>query len=118
MVATMTAPTPQHVHPARVIRWKDGDTVVLAVDLDYNIKGDPLVHRLLWINTPEKKLGAAATARVNALAPAGSRVIIRSFKVEGDEDSFGRWLAEVFVGDVSLNQLLLAEGLAVPFMTA
>lgn len=111
----MTAPTPQHVHPATILRWKDGDTVVLHVDLDYYMTGT-LTHRLLWINTPERKLGAAATARARELAPTGAKVIVRSYKVEGDEDSFGRWLAEIFVGDVNINQLLLAEGLAVPFM--
>jgi micrococcal nuclease len=111
----MTAPIPQHVHPATIVRWKDGDTVVIMVDQDYENFAKK-VHRLLWINTPERALGKAATARVNALAPPGTKVVVRSYKTEGDPDSFGRYLAEVFVGDTNLNQLLLAEGLAVPFM--
>lgn len=114
----MTAPVPSHVHPAYVIRWIDADTVILKVHLDYLMRGEPLRHRLLWIQAPEKRTieGKIALARVNAIAPPGSRVIIRSFMENGDGDSFGRWLAEVFVGDVSINQLLLAEGSATPYL--
>jgi micrococcal nuclease len=111
----MSAPIPQHVHPATIVRWVDGDTVVLLVDQDYENLAKKH-HRLLWLDTPEKALGIAATARVNGLAPPGKRVVVRSYKVEGDHDSFGRYLAEVFVGDINVNQLLLQEGLAVPYV--
>lgn len=109
------APVPQHVHPAKIVRWIDGDSVVLAVDQDYENTATKR-HRLLWIDTPERKLGAAATAYVRELAPFGTRVVVRSFKDNGDPDSFGRYLAEVFIGDININQLLLREGLAVPYV--
>lgn len=111
----MSAPVPQHVHPAVVIRWIDGDSVKLSVDQDYENVANKR-HRLLWIDTPERKLGARATARVNELAPPGTKVVVRSFKSEGDPDNFGRYLAEVFVGEININQLLLHEGLAVPYV--
>lgn len=114
----MTAPVPLHIHPAYVIRWVDADTVILKVHLDYFHRGEPLWHRMLWIQAPERytERGKIATARVNELAPVGSRVIVRSFMEDGEKDNFGRWLAEVFAGDVSINQLLLAEGLADPYL--
>jgi endonuclease YncB( thermonuclease family) len=111
----VSAPVPKHVHPAKVVRWKDGDTVILLVDQDYENTAKKS-HRLLWIDTPERKLGAAATAYVNRLAPPGTDVVVRSFKDEGDHDSFGRYLAEVFLGDLNINQHLLQLGLAVPFV--
>lgn len=115
-------PNPKHEHPAKIIRWKDADTVVLQVALDYFIVGTPLIHRMLWLDAPERYTdkGKAATKAVNELAPPGSWVVIRSYKPEGDEDNFGRWLAEVYVpnymGDISINEYLLREGLADPYM--
>lgn len=112
----MTAPVPLHVHPAKVVRWVDADTVWLDVDKDHRHYA-VINHRMLWIQAPERytDAGKQATARVNELAPPGTPVVIRTFKAGGDVDSFGRWLAEVFVGDTSINQLLLAEGHAVPY---
>lgn len=103
-----------HIHPAKVVRWVDADTVILTVHLDYNMQTVPIRHRMLWIDAYEKRtaLGKRAILRVNELAPVGSEVIVRSYEIDGEEDNFGRWLCEVFVGDISINQLLLQEGLA------
>ena len=112
-------PNPKHEHPARIVRWVDADTVDLDVDLDYRIQGN-LRHRLLWINAPEKntQAGKIATAKVNELAPPGTYVLIRSFKDYGQEDSFGRWLAEIFLpaASDSINEYLLRNGYATAFM--
>lgn len=107
-----------HLHPAKVVRWVDADTVILQVDLDYHIGTSPIRHRLVWINAYEKNTpeGKRGIAYVNKLAPVGSDVIVRSYKYTGDEDDFGRWLVEVYVGEDSINQLLLQHDLAVPFM--
>jgi endonuclease YncB( thermonuclease family) len=115
----MTAPEPLHVHPATVIRWIDADTVVLKVQLDYLIAGEPLRHRLLWIDAYEKNtdLGKLAKAYVTNRMPPGTRLIIRSYQDLGEEDNFGRWLAEIFHQGENINQLLLRDGYAVPFMT-
>jgi endonuclease YncB( thermonuclease family) len=114
-MAEQRAPVPQHVHPAEVVRWIDGDSVILAVDQDYENTATKR-HRLLWIDTPERKLGEAATNYVNRLCPPGTRVVVRSYKVKGDPDGFGRYLAEVFYGEININQTLLKLGLAVPYM--
>ncbi len=115
-------PNPKHEHPATILRWVDADTVILKVHLDYFMHGEPLRHRMLWLDAPERYTdgGKAAIKAVNQLAPVGTRVLVRSYKDEGDEDSFGRWLAEVFVpnymGDISINEYLLKNGLADPYM--
>lgn len=107
-----------HLHPAKVVRWVDADTVILEVDLDYHMKTQPIRHRLVWINAYEKRTsqGRAAIDAINKLAPVGSDVIVRSYKAGGAEDNFGRWLVEVYVGDTSVNQWLLQNDFAVPFM--
>lgn len=109
-------PQPVHVHPALVGRWVDGDTVYLDVDLDYRI-GGTLDFRLYGIDAAEHTTlaGKAAIVLVNQLAPVGSPVVVVSYKT-GDEDSFGRWLAEIFTpAGESINQRLIKEGMAVPY---
>jgi micrococcal nuclease len=112
-------PNPKHEHPARIVRWVDADTVDLDVDLDYHIEGK-LRHRLLWINAPERntEAGKIAIAKVNELAPPGTYVLIRSFKDYGQSDSFGRWLAEIFLpaAQDSINEYLLRFGFAEAYM--
>lgn len=103
---------------AKVVRWVDGDTVWLEVDLGFrsHITTD---FRLYGIDTPERGdiRYMEAIQFVNGLAPAGSNVQLRSYK---DPDKYGRWLAEVTplgpIGSVqSVNNQLVNLGLAVPY---
>ena len=106
-----------------VLRWVDGDTVDLRVTLAhdfgfrfrYGFSFDDR-FRLYGVNTPERgEPGwAEATAECSRLAPAGSLVFLRTFK--DSRDKYGRWLAEIFVDGVSLNQALVAGGFAVPYL--
>jgi endonuclease YncB( thermonuclease family) len=116
-------PNPKHEHPAKIIRWIDPDTVDLEVSLDYMMVGRPLRHRLLWLDSPDKnpEREKAAMDWINAICPAGSRILIRSYKDVGDKDSFGRWLAEIYVPgalepNLSMNEYMLMNGLADPYM--
>lgn len=113
----MTAPTPLHIHPGKIVRWVDADTVWIDVDKDHRHRA-VLNHRMLWIDSQERYSveGKIATAKVNELAPVGTKVVVRTFKDNGEEDSFGRWLAEVWVGDVNINQYLLQNGYADPYL--
>lgn len=105
-----------YTYDATVGRWVDGDTVDLIVDLGFNVK---LCHRfrLLDINTPERGRDGwqEATDRVNAIAPQGWPVRIQTFPP--GLDKYGRYLAVVSVSDHtrSINEILLEEGLAVPY---
>ena len=81
---------------AEVLRWVDGDTVDLLVDLGFTV----LVRqrfRLLGIDTPEvrgveREDGLRASAFAEALAPVGSTVLVRSHKT----GKYGRWLGEIW----------------------
>lgn len=122
----MSAPQPNHVHVAKIIEWHDGDTVKLDLDLDYETHNNGW-HRLVGIDAPELSTdaGKASLAFCMALAPAGTDLIIVSYKaknafpVGGVKEKFGRWLAEIWVAGTpdqpSVNQKLVDADLAVPY---
>ena len=108
------------VNQATVLKIVDGDTVDLGVDLGYNLGITKNRFRLYGINTPERGQPnyREATAALAEIIPIGSRVIIRSYKpsVMPPADSFGRWVVEIFINGVNVNEAMLDSGLAVPFM--
>lgn len=104
---------------AQVVRWVDGDTVWLTVDLGFRM-ASTTDFRLYGVDTPERGQPNhdQATAFSNAAAPAGSPVKITTYK---DPDKYGRWLAEVTpllpeLGSIrSVNNQLVNAGLAKPY---
>ena len=109
----VTPATPRYNYWATVVRWVDGDTVWLTIDLGFRIT-TTTDFRSYGINTPERGQPgyAEATARASALAPVGSTVLATTYKVP---DKYGRWLVEVVANGVNVNETLVAEGLAVPY---
>lgn len=122
-------------YAAKCIRVIDGDTLDLDVDLGFDIHFQLRV-RLLGVNTPEtsgpkaateKEAGLRAKARVEGLVrtdkvellsglPASSFPVPLTIETAKDaQDKYGRYLARIILPDGKvLNDLLLAEGLAVP----
>lgn len=102
-----------YTYHATVIRWIDGDTVKLDLDLGFGLS---IAHtfRLYGIDTPERSEPGydSAKALVNILAPASSVVLVETYK---DPDKYGRYLANVFIGDQCVNDILIEDGLAVPY---
>lgn len=126
-------------YKASVKRVVDGDTIDMVVDMGFYMTAT-LRFRVLGINTPElrrgtpaeKAKGREAKDRVWDLCEEARihkgdySIVIRTEKA----DSFGRWLAEVWLpaglpsvpltedantGMVSLGEILLYEKLAVPY---
>lgn len=110
---------------AEIVRWTDGDTVVLRVDLGQRVLVEGS-YRLNRINTPEVHLGPGVTtaqktaglalkARLEDAYPPRTIVWIGSKKA----DRYGRWLVEMWVSESdiwkNLSNWLLAEGLAKPY---
>jgi micrococcal nuclease len=101
-----------YTYKATVIRVVDGDTVWLEVDLGFRMKtiND---FRLYGVDTPERGQPgwAEATAFVNRIAPAGTEVLITTYK---DPDKYGRWLVDISVDDdlLPVNVQLIQQGLA------
>lgn len=110
---------------ATIVRWVDGDTVDLDIDLGFGIVYANQRVRLFGINAfesrtrdlQEKQKGLAAKDFVQRMAPNGSQVILRSHK--DGKGKFGRILGEIIIdtpkGQQNLNTLLTIEGHAVRY---
>jgi endonuclease YncB( thermonuclease family) len=100
----------QHVLPATVVRWVDGDTCYLDVNLPFGLTAR-MDFRLYGIDTPERgRAGwAEASAMSRHLAPAGAPVSVRTFK---DADKYGRYLAVIGAAGLVVNDELVLAGLA------
>jgi micrococcal nuclease len=106
-------------YAAQITYVADGDTVDLTVDLGFHIKISDR-FRLLHINTPERGQPGYAEPKafIQAIMAATPRVMVRTHLDE--EDRWGRMLAEIYYlvdGQyVSLNQALLDNGMAKPYL--
>ena len=112
---------------ATIVRWVDGDTVDLDIDLGFGIVYANQRVRLFGIDAfesrtrdlQEKQKGLAKTAKdfVERMPPNGFQVILRS-KKDG-KGKFGRILGEIIIdtpkGQQNLNTLLTIEGHAVRY---
>jgi len=98
-----------YTYNAIVDRWVDGDTVDLRVDLGFTVWVKQR-FRLSNIDTPERgeALWHEARNRASELAPSGSTVVVQSHKT----DKYGRYLGVIIANGESVNDKLLAEGLA------
>lgn len=104
-----------------VIKVYDADTITIASKLPYN--ESPLYRlsvRLNGIDTPEMK-GKGVTDEEKEAAKTArdfvSKLVLNKFvRLENiKSEKYGRILADVFVGDVHLNELLIKEGYALKY---
>jgi len=106
-------------YKAFVIDVYDGDTITVIADLGFHIK-QTLKIRLAGINTPELKgdereKGLISKKRLSDLV-LGKEIILKTYKDK--QEKYGRWLGDVYLPDtsISINTILLNEGLAVPYL--
>jgi micrococcal nuclease len=102
-------------YDAKVINVVDGDTVDCVISLGFYLTAAHRL-RLLGVNCPEvhgeTKAAGLKAAEYTRATLLGQTVRIRTAK----SDSFGRWLCQVYLGDLDFNRSLVDRGLAVPFM--
>lgn len=108
---------------ARVVRVYDGDTIFCRVDLGFGVKlgmdTKGVSFRLYGVDTPELNRKAEREAGIVARDwlrehIEGKDVILRTHKPD-PKDKYGRYLAEVILDGVNLNELLVEEGHAVAY---
>ncbi len=104
-------------YQAEVIKWVDGDTLVLEIDLGFHIKRIERI-RLARINTPEmrseipfrRRKARHARMAGKKFCPNGSIVEINTFKIK--IDMYARYIAEVTFEDKNLSDYLIEQGVA------
>jgi micrococcal nuclease len=116
---------------ATVTEVVDGDTIVIDIDLGFDVMFTNQKVRLLGIDTPEsrtsdkveKVFGVASKDFVKKfIAACKNKVIIRTHISEGTDDNgrekFGRLLGEIVNPDTKevLNEQLIAKNYAVKYM--
>lgn len=99
--------------PATVVRVVDGDTVIVVADLGWRVKIETAV-RVDGINAPEKGTDAGHRARdfASTLLPVGKQVIVKSKRLLGQFEKYGRVLADIDFPDQPLSfaeQMIVSE---------
>ena len=111
---------------AKVINVVDGDTIVVDVDLGFNVVLSNQSVRLLGVDAPEsrtsdkieKVFGLASKEYAKEFVETCKKqVILRTHKSD-DSEKFGRLLGEIINPDSKevLNNSLVEEGFAVKYL--
>lgn len=106
-----------YTYRAYVSRVYDGDTVTVDIDLGFSVILKEQTVRLYRINAPEMRGSSAdkgATSR-DALREKVLGKWITLKTVKDSKEKYGRWLGELWVDGLNVNDWLLAEGLAAKY---
>lgn len=103
-----------YTYKATVVRWIDGDTVLLDIDLGFNITREERI-RLARINAPELnskipfqvRKAKHARAVVKKFCPHGSLVFLTTSK--NKKDMYARYIAEVVFNDKNISDYLIEQ---------
>lgn len=107
-----------YTYHATVVRVIDGDTLEVMLDLGFNVLRREHL-RLIGINTPElrdkdpaerARAQDAKAALVELVEREGGHIVVKTSR--DSQGKFGRFLAEVWVGEINANEALVARGLA------
>ena len=104
----------QYLYDATVTDVYDGDTLTVDIDLGLHvwIRGEKL--RLHRVNAPELR-GEERPRGLVSRDWLRERVLDKSVVIETIRDKkgkYGRYLAEIWLGDENINDVLVNEGMA------
>ncbi|MEA3371849.1 MAG: thermonuclease family protein [Campylobacterota bacterium] len=99
---------------AEVVSVYDGDTITANIDLGFHVSLTKEKFRLYRINTPEvrgdeKEQGIISRDWLREKI-LGKKVTLVTYKDK--KGKYGRWLADIWLDGVCLNDELVKEGLA------
>lgn len=106
-----------YVYRAFVRRVFDGDTVTVNIDLGFGVVMQDQSVRLLRINAPEVR-GESREAGIRSRDALRERIANRWVVLRTEKDKrekYGRWLGEIWVEGVCINDWMLSEGHAKEF---
>lgn len=101
-------PKDEYIRDTHIYNIVDGDTVDGFVDLGYSIWTKQR-FRLLGVDTPERgELGYTEATEYTKERLLGNTFPLKSVKT----DSFGRYLATIYVDETTISLELIEKGLA------
>lgn len=102
-----------YVRQARVVRIIDGDSFEIDIDMGFYTTRREAV-RMARYDAKERFTigGKLATAHLSKLLPIGAEIAVRSYK---PNEKYGRFLADVWLGDVHINQQMMDDGFGAPY---
>ena len=106
-----------YAYGAHITEVYDGDTVTADVDLGFKVWRKDEKLRLHRIDAPEMR-GSEREAGIVSRDALRERVLDRDVIICTFKDTtgkYGRYLADIWLGDENINDWLMAEGFAVPY---
>lgn len=99
---------PAWTYIAIVVRWVDGDTLDVVIDLGFRMATKQRL-RLFGLDCPERGSDGweAATHFSTSMAPPGTSVLV---KTHDAPEKYGRYLAEIYIDGQSINDALIDAG--------
>ena len=107
----LSRPVPEAVVAAYEIEVIDGDTIRIGTDR-YRLKGFDTPETFRAECYEEEEMGDQATDLLQRLIATEDGL---GLSVDARPDKFGRKLADAFVGDQLLSEIMIEAGLAVPY---
>jgi micrococcal nuclease len=103
-------------YSAHITGVYDGDTVTAVIDLGFNVSMTEKL-RLVGIDAPEMR-GESAAAGTASRDTLRSKILDKKVVIKTSKDKkekYGRYLAEIFIDGVSINQQMITEGFAIKY---
>lgn len=94
----------------------DGDTIIADVDLGFRMVMKDQRFRLIGIDAPEKR-GISRLEGERSMEVLRNLIEDRWITIKTCRDrkeKWGRWLAEVWLNDININEKMINEGHAKP----
>ena len=107
-----------YTYSAFVTEVYDGDTITVDIDLGFGIKLTDQKIRLFGINAPELK-GKTKTEGIKSRDKLTELVLNKQIKIQTIKDKkekYGRILGKIWIDETLINDVLITEGFAVPYM--
>ncbi len=117
ITAKVAAECGLYAYAAHITAVYDGDTVTADVDLGFKVWRKDEKLRLHGIDAPEMR-GEEREAGIVSRDALRDRVLDRDVIVCTFRDTtgkYGRYLADIWLGDENVNDWLMAEGFAEPY---
>ena len=105
-------------YTAKVIKVYDGDTITVDIDLGFGIMLKKQTLRLYGINTPEVR-GESKEEGKRVRDLLRERILEKTIIIKTKKDKkgkYGRWLATIIFEEENINDWLITEGHAVPYL--